>query len=230
MKRICFSCNRKTDWEFCPHCGVATSPIAPARDRTPISRQLMVRVLALSIVGVIASIGFCWLVYRPHRDDEAVKVIRAAGGEVTRESRLGIVAGCLDVHIFSHGAAYDVQCRGIQINAQMVEAICSLRDLRTWYCSGCKFEPEALSHLKPMPKLTDLFLVNSNLGDDDLANLRWLENLEYLSLNGTAISDKGIIHLSDLKRLRIVNLGGTNVTQTGRHHLKRLLLSVQIRN
>jgi hypothetical protein len=230
MNRTCTSCNRMTDWEFCPYCGGGTLEPAPARDKPPISRQQMVRVLALSIVGAIALIGFCWLVYRPHRDDEAVKVIRAAGGEVTRESRLGIVAGFLDASVFPYGAAFDVDCRNIRIDASVVEAISSLPEVSTWDCFSCVFEPDAFKHLYAMPNLRALNLTDSNIGDSDLVYLRAMENLELLSLDKSNVSDKGIVHLAALKKLRVVNLGGTKVTQTGREHLKTLLPNVEIRD
>ena len=195
------------------------------------SRQAVLRPRILLILGMIALIAGCaWVVFRPHRDDAAVKIIQSAGGKVTRESRIPFVALCLDANIFPYGATFDVECRSIYIDRQLVEAVSSLPDLYTWYCSDCIFEPDSLKSLQPMAKLRMLSLIDTKIGDNDLVYLRSLENLELLSLTNANVTDEGIVRLAALKSLRVVNLGGTKVTAAGRDRLKSLLPNVVIRD
>ncbi len=232
MKYICNTCNRETDWEFCPYCATPTSihGITPTPAEIALSRRKRVRVWTWLILGAIVFFGVRWLIVRPHRDDEAVNIINSAGGRVTRESRIPVVACCLDANIFSYGAVFHVDCSHIRIDAQVIQAISSLPDLDTWFCFDCIFEPDCLKHLQPIPRLRVLSLIGTSVGDSDLVHLRSLENLELLILTNTHVTDEGIVHFAALQKLRVVNLGGTKVTPAGRDHLKSLLPNVKIRD
>ena len=68
---------------------------------------------------------------------------------------------------------------------------------------------------------------NAKLADDDLAVMRpvleSLPKISYLFLFETEITDTGLMHLSGLQQLRSIDLRGTRVTPEGVARLQKLL-------
>ncbi len=66
-----------------------------------------------------------------------------------------------------------------------------------------------------MPKLVQLYLDDSTIGDEGLAELAQSRTIYTLTLHRTAVSDAGLAHLAGLKSLKTLLLPGTRVTKAG---------------
>ncbi len=80
-----------------------------------------------------------------------------------------------------------------------------------------------LAILTQFPRLLDLDLCGTGVGDPGLANLARLKSLRGLNLCGTHVTDAGLVYLSELGNLEIVVFNGTQVTRRGIARLKRAL-------
>ena len=70
-------------------------------------------------------------------------------------------------------------------------------------------------HLAGLTKREDLFLSETNFGDDDTRFLEQMKNLKSLGLNKTKISDAGMPWLAELTKLHDLGLDGTQITDKG---------------
>jgi hypothetical protein len=77
---------------------------------------------------------------------------------------------------------------------------------------GSEFGDADARFLKGTVKLKILFLYNSNIGDDGLAQLQHLKNLEMIGLGGTQVTDRGIAFLSTLPKLRYLSANDLNIS------------------
>jgi len=68
---------------------------------------------------------------------------------------------------------------------------------------------------KGMLQIHRLYLQNTTITDEGLANLSGLENLEILSLNKTKITDAGLKNLVGLSNLKTLSLSNTKVKTKG---------------
>ena len=73
---------------------------------------------------------------------------------------------------------------------------------------------DALEVVSELPHLTRLYLQQTQVTDDGLANLEGLEYLEYLNLYGTSVGDGALEHLYDLPALSSVYLWQTEVSDS----------------
>lgn len=86
---------------------------------------------------------------------------------------------------------------------------------------GCRFTPndfalfcQALA-AGSSPKLSELWLENTLIGDDDLLPLGKIEQLRWLILSGTKITDSGMEHLQLLQKLETLWLDRTHLSNDG---------------
>ena len=75
-------------------------------------------------------------------------------------------------------------------------------------------------HLAGLTKREDLFLSETNFGDDDTRFLECMKNLKSLGLNKTKITDAGMPSLAGLTNLHDLGLDGTRITDEGMAALK----------
>ena len=90
------------------------------------------------------------------------------------------------------------------------------------YPSGPDVTDAQLVHLKRLPKIEILILINTNITDAGLVHLKGLTNLQVLVLNGNRITDAGLVHLKGLTKLKWLFLPNTWITDAGLVHLKGL--------
>ena len=85
-----------------------------------------------------------------------------------------------------------------------------------------------LVHIKGLPKLKELNLIDTQITDAGLRHLRGLKKLRKLWLDQTEITDEGLLHLKGLTNLRELTLMDTQVTEAGVAELKQALPNCKI--
>jgi len=92
--------------------------------------------------------------------------------------------------------------------------------------------PSATANLTGLPKLKELYLSSTNVGDSDMANVSKLKLLTHLKLaDNKKITDAGVASLATLPNLTMLELSGTSITIAcagdlkKMHNLKRLYIS-----
>ena len=73
-----------------------------------------------------------------------------------------------------------------------------------------------------LPKLEELNLSNTDIGDVGLAHLRGLTHLRSLALVYTSITDAGMSTIKEMHRLTKLELAGTDITDSGLAHVSSL--------
>ena len=85
-----------------------------------------------------------------------------------------------------------------------------------------RFSDAAMKHLKPLKKLRELQLANSNITDVGLEQIKELTNLEALNLYGTKVTDSGLRHLQGMEKLESLVLAHDNFSDAGLRYLRHL--------
>lgn len=102
-----------------------------------------------------------------------------------------------------------------------VEALPPLSRLTQLILDETAIDDDALDNLAArFPKLNNIWLVDTQIGDMGLRKLGELKNLRTLRLAGTAITDAGLAHLATQTELRTLDISRTEVTEAGLQHLK----------
>ena len=89
-------------------------------------------------------------------------------------------------------------------------------------------ETDGLKVVDDIPNVRFLSVERSDITDKDLVKLKPLSKLTAIWLDNTAISDEGLKHLESLKQLRRVMAPNTKITKTGAKELLKALPNVQI--
>lgn len=84
------------------------------------------------------------------------------------------------------------------------------------------FGNNEMAHLKRLPKLSTVFLEETQVTDAGLEHLEGMTNLSILDLRSTEVTDAGLEHLKGLIGLSFLFLGETHVTGAGLEHLQGL--------
>jgi len=95
-----------------------------------------------------------------------------------------------------------------------------MQDLKRFWTNSKNVTSKGWVHLAGLTKMEDLFLSETNFGDDDTRFLEEMTNLKYLGLNKTKITDAGMPWLASLTKLHDLGLDGTKITDTGVAALK----------
>lgn len=112
-----------------------------------------------------------------------------------------------------------MSCPGINGEAMAaLSGMTDLEELELIYCGAIK--PEAAAHLKGLTGLKKLRF--ESVTDEALAGIAGLPKLEDLQLFYTSVGDAGLKHLAGLKTLKTLNLMNTRVTDAGLEHLAGL--------
>tara|TARA_R110002095_G_scaffold138534_2_gene120391 strand:- start:50289 stop:51200 length:912 start_codon:yes stop_codon:yes gene_type:complete len=102
---------------------------------------------------------------------------------------------------------------GKNLSDEAILHLASLKHLLFLKLSGTSITDEALLHLGVLQGLRDLYLDSCpNLTGGGLAHLKALPNLHILSLVETPLTNDAIPHLQKMKNLRILNLTRTKLT------------------
>jgi hypothetical protein len=92
-------------------------------------------------------------------------------------------------------------------------------DLQQLYLVQTEVTDDQLVHIARLTGLEVLTLGLTEVSDTGLALLRPLQRLRRLYLNATCVSDRGLVHLRAFPHLESLSLGGSLVTDAGLHHL-----------
>lgn len=90
------------------------------------------------------------------------------------------------------------------------------------------FTDDMLQYVSRLPKLDNLDLGFTGVGDGGLSHLSHLTTLVSLALTDTKVTDAGLRHLSSLNRLETLDLNQTNVTKEGVERLRKQLPNCRI--
>jgi hypothetical protein len=123
----------------------------------------------------------------------------------------------------------EVDLSGAAITDADLEQLATL-PCRRLVLNGTPLAGPGLSHLRKMPRLTDLSLECPSLTFLGMQYVAELKNLKRLSLAHSGVNDASIKHLSRLVNLREVDLTGTMVTAKGIAELKAALPMCQIKS
>lgn len=99
----------------------------------------------------------------------------------------------------------------------------TLTHLRMLVLSYNSLDSTAAAALAGMPKLEELHLTSTNIGDSDLANIAKIKTLTHLRVSDNKrITDKGIASLAALPNLRMLDAPGTSVSINCLSSLKKM--------
>jgi len=79
-----------------------------------------------------------------------------------------------------------------------------------------------LAHLRGLTHLRSLALEYTNITDAGMSTIKEMHRLTKLELAGTIITDSGLAHLSSLSALRELEISDTSITDAGLGHLTKL--------
>jgi hypothetical protein len=117
----------------------------------------------------------------------------------------------------------DLNLKDTKINAEGMQHLKKLTQLRELNLAGLKLNNDSLANLKEL-QLIQLHLEGTGISDDGLAHLSSLLEMRRLFLdNNPGITGKGLTHLVGLVELRDLRLRQTKVDDEGILRLKSLL-------
>jgi hypothetical protein len=118
------------------------------------------------------------------------------------------------------------------ITPESMKSIKKLRRLHSFYCVGVLNSDEGLVHLKELPHLRELDLVDfrdkPGITDAGLKHVGEMRSLVYLQIHMSSITDEGLMHLKDLSELERLSLSDTRVTEAGVQRLQLALPNCKI--
>lgn len=161
--------------------------------------------------------------FRPHPDDDAADQIEKWGGQVQRESRIPIpIVG--EFPAFERGPIWVVRYVKGPVTVEMLAILTKLRGLKNLSLYGRRpIAKDGLVHLSQLHQVENLYLGQTDIGDEDLRFIADLSNLRSLYINDTKVTDACIVHLANLKKLRMVEISNTKITDAGAAELAKLL-------
>jgi hypothetical protein len=101
------------------------------------------------------------------------------------------------------------------------EFLSRMKQLEVFSIGVPEFGDAQVKWLAECPKLTQVFLYGTSIGDDGLAALAGLNDLEMLGIARTPLTDAGLVHLSKLPRISYVSLVETKVSDAGLKHVAK---------
>jgi len=104
---------------------------------------------------------------------------------------------------------------GDYVDDACMKRIGEMKEMKRFWTDSKSITSAGWVHLAGLTKLDDLFLSETNFGDDDMRALEDMKNLKSLGLNKTRITDNGMPSLAGLTKLRDLGLDGTRITDKG---------------
>jgi hypothetical protein len=123
-------------------------------------------------------------------------------------------------HLAGISSLQELNVAGTQINGSGFRHLSGLGKLSTLLCGGCvQITDGSLVHLKSLPQLTILGLIDTGITDAGLLTIGQIPTLKELKVSGIGfqmnVSDKGLRYLSGLKQLEKLSVRKTKVTKQG---------------
>lgn len=109
---------------------------------------------------------------------------------------------------------------GDYVDDACMKRIGQMKDLKRFWTNSKAITSAGWVHLAGLTKMEDLFLSETNFGDDDIRMLEEMKDLKSLGLNKTRITDDGMPSLAGLTKLHDLGLDGTRITDKGMAPLK----------
>lgn len=107
----------------------------------------------------------------------------------------------------------EIELEGTPIrDCELLEGLARLPKLKSLTISYNRDLSRCIGNIAKIHGLTNLYVPECDISDNDLPKLSSLSNLRVLSLTGDNISDKGLLGLSNLKHLEAIGLTNTKVT------------------
>jgi len=103
-----------------------------------------------------------------------------------------------------------------------MERLGQMKEMKRLWTDSKKITAAGWVHLAGLSKMQDLFLSNTNFGDEDMPVLKGMKDLKNLGLNKTKIGDAGMPLLAGLTKLHDLGLEGTKITDKGMAALKEM--------
>jgi hypothetical protein len=185
--------------------------VEPPLSRRPWWHRLRLSVRALIVLVLVVGGGLGWFIHRATVQRDAVKVIKAAGGEVIYDFEQ-------NVRHFGPsgpppGPKWLVDFLGVDYFADVTSV--TFRTPQT---------DDILAHVGRLRRLERLDAKSSPVTDAGLAHLAGLSELRVLSCFGTLeLTDAGLAHLAGMKRLEVLWIEGpTRIQGPGMGHLAGL--------
>ena len=104
---------------------------------------------------------------------------------------------------------------GDYVDDACMKRVGQMKEMKRFWTNSRNITSAGWVHLAGLTKLEDLFLSETNFGDDDTRFLEQMKNLKSLGLNKTKISDAGMPWLAELTKLHDLGLDGTQITDKG---------------
>jgi hypothetical protein len=104
---------------------------------------------------------------------------------------------------------------GDYVDDACMKRVGQMKEMKRFWTNSRKITSAGWVHLAGLTKMEDLFVSETNFGDDDTRFLEQMKNLKSLGLNKTKISDAGMPWLAELTKLHDLGLDGTQITDKG---------------
>jgi hypothetical protein len=187
--------------------------------------QFQINIRSFLVLAVAVLIPFSWLTMeeeRAWRQREVVNEIRNAGGYVSYAWEVDASGrGRLLPKAQEPRPTWLRNLLGDDLFAGIL-SVSFDRPNVTDYLGSTNVTDAGLRHVKGLPDLQYLILIDSQVTDKGLQDLEGLTQLEGLWLDNTQVTDKGLEHVKGLTQLETLALRNTRVTDAGLQHLKGL--------
>jgi len=111
---------------------------------------------------------------------------------------------------------------GDYVDDACMKRIGQMKNLKRFWTNSKTITSAGWVHLAGLSEMEDLFLSETNFGDEDAQALKGLKNLKSLGLNKTRITDAGMPSLAGLTKLHDLGLDGTRITDKGMAALEEM--------
>jgi len=111
---------------------------------------------------------------------------------------------------------------GDYVDDVCLKRIGQMKNLKRFWTNSKAITAAGWVHLAGLTKMEDLYLSETNFGDDDVPSLKGMTSLKSLGLSKTNITDVGIESLAGLTKLHDLGLDSTKVTDKGMEALEEM--------
>jgi|GEM_PF-503014 len=111
---------------------------------------------------------------------------------------------------------------GDYVDDASMKRIGQMKEMKRFWTNSKKVTSAGWVHLAGLTKMEDLFLSETNFGDDDMRALEGMKDLKNLGLSKTKITDAGMPKLAGLTKMHDLGLEGTKITDKGMAALKAM--------
>jgi hypothetical protein len=196
------------------------------------------RFLRFSLRGLLVVVAICsvWLGIAFHRAREQaqlVSLIESSGGHVLYDYHE--VDSKFFVNATSRTPAWLLDSLGVDFfhdvthisvykaNDELLERVCDLPEIHSLYLYDSTVTNEEIAQLKKLTSLRELQIDSPNVDDRGLKEVGALSELRILQIVNSPVSDRGLDHLQALPRIKFIGLINTAVTPAGVAELGKAL-------